>query len=244
MIENKIYIVLVIGIMLIILLNYKKSMEPFTNYQTSFEQKQAEINNKINNLNNTRFDFNVSNPVYSHACNLQSKIAEENDNILDNDINNDKIYKIMNQINELDRILTKKNIKRDMDRDIKSIKSHNNGINFGLIPVDEYSSKYLISANNGCLGVSNNNYDIYRCNKNDPSQQFDLKRIYNQYSYSRHANNHTYVEDKDNIEYPFVMMKSVNNGQCLTNNNNHIRVMPCNMLKSQRFEPLEEPTCR
>lgn len=246
MLENKIYIILLIGILLVILLNYKNSMEPFTNnrFETQFRERQNQINQRIARLNNTEFNFNINNPLYSQACNLQNRIVQENNNVLNNTIEDNKINRLKRQVNELDRLLLRKNIRRDLKKGIKSIKSHNNGAEFGLIPVDNYSSKFLISANDGCIGISNNNYDIFRCNKNDASQQFNLKRVYNQYSYSRHSNNHDYVEDKNNIEFPFVMMKSVNGDKCLTNNNNNIRIMPCNMLKSQRFEPLEKNTCR
>ena len=242
--KNKIFIVLAIAIVMIILLNYKNSMEPFAGvFEQNFLEKKTLLDEKITTLNNNQFNFNVTNPVYSHACSLQNDIAEGSNNVLNNTIEDAKLNKLITQVGELEKILLKKNIKKDLKQKINTIKSHNNGADFGVIPLNDYSLKYLISANNGCIGASGNNYDIYRCNKNDPSQQFELKRIYNQYAYGRNSVNQDYIEDKNNIAYPFVMAKSVVNNNCLTNNNNNVRLMPCNMLKSQRFEPLTKSTC-
>ena len=101
----------------------------------------------------------------------------------------------------------------------------------------------LLKMNNGCLGIKNNDYDIYECNPTDKSQHFRFNNVFNEYGYASYTVNQDYIEDKDNINYPFVMVQSINNENCVSNNHNNIRVMPCNMLKSQRFELLEDEVC-
>ena len=44
--------------------------------------------------------------------------------------------------------------------------------------------------------------------------------------------------DKSKINYPFVMMKSANNDNCLTNNHGNITVQPCYALEAQRWMPM------
>jgi hypothetical protein len=238
---------MIIGIIIIITIyiNYETSMEPFTtknSFETRFNDAKNTMDSNIEDLNQIKFDFNVKDPIYSYACDLNKKIIAQNDKVLDKDVKNNNISKVEKQIDEIEKVLIKRNIKRDMQNKINTLKSHNNGYDFSIIPVDTYSDKYLVRANEGCIGTSNNNYNIYRCNKDDPSQQFELKRIYNEFAYGKNVGNQDFIEDKHNIEYPFVMAKSVNNNNCITNNHGKVRVMPCNMLKSQRFEPLEKTT--
>lgn len=238
-------IMMVIGIIIIltVYMNYEASMEAFTvgnSFESQFNNMKNAMDTRIEDLNKVQFDFNVKNPIYSYACDLNDKIVAENNKVLEKDVKNNNVQKVAKQIDEIEKILIKRNIKRDMQNKINTLKSHNNGFDFSLIPVDSYSDKYLVRANDGCIGTSNNNYNIYRCNKDDPSQQFELKRIYNEYAYGRNVGKQDFIEDRHNIEYPFVMAKSVNNHNCLTNNHGQVRVMPCNMLKSQRFEPLEK----
>ena len=45
--------------------------------------------------------------------------------------------------------------------------------------------------------------------------------------------------DKTKISYPFAMMKSVNNDNCLTNNHGTITVQPCYSFVAQRWMPME-----
>lgn len=239
-------IMMVIGIIIIltIYMNYETSMEPFSVNNTlekNFHTMKRNMDSNINDLNEIKFDFNVKDPLNSYACDLNKKLIDENEKILDINVKNNNINKVAKEIDEIEKVLIKRNIRRDLQNKINTLKSHNNGYDFSIIPVDTYSDKYLVRANGGCIGTSNNNYNIYRCNKEDPSQQFELKRIYNEFAYGKNVGNQDYIEDRYDIEYPFVMAKSVNNNNCLTNNHGQVRVMPCNMLKSQRFEPLETP---
>jgi hypothetical protein len=240
-------IMMAIGIIIIltIYMNYETSMEPFTTdnfFETRFNNLKNNMDSNIEDLNKVKFNFNVKDPIYSYACDLNDKIIAENNKVLDKNVKNNNIEKVAKQIDEIEKVLIKRNLKRDIQKKINTLKSHNNGFDFSIIPVDTYSDKYLVSANGGCIGTANNNYNIYRCNKDDPSQQFELKRIYNEFAYGKNVGNQDFIEDRYNVEYPFVMAKSINNNNCLTNNQGQVRVMPCNMLKSQRFEPLEKST--
>ena len=39
------------------------------------------------------------------------------------------------------------------------------------------------------------------------------------------------------------MIKSENNKNCVSNNHNNLRVMPCDMVKSQRWNTLTKEIC-
>jgi hypothetical protein len=45
--------------------------------------------------------------------------------------------------------------------------------------------------------------------------------------------------DKTKTNYPFTLIKSLNNDNCLTNNHGEITVQPCSILNAQQFIPLE-----
>ena len=236
--------ILGITIIFIFLLNYKNSMEPFqNNLENELSDQLSKLDNRIKTLNETSQNFNINkvNSLNSHSCNLYQKLNKKNNNILNNEFENYKIDQMKKQIKELDKVLTNKNIKNNIGKTYKGIKSMNNGSDFSVKQIDV--NRYLIKLNNGCLGINNNDYDIYECNPEDKSQHFRFNNVFNEYGYSSYAINQDYIEDKDNINYPFVMVQSVNNENCVSNNHNNIRVMPCNMLKSQRFELLEDTVC-
>ena len=244
---NNLEIVLTIlgmGIILIFLLNYKNSMEPFqNNFQSELISKLTTLDDKIKILNEDSKDFSINkvNSLNSHSCDLYQKVNQKNNNILDNEFKDTKVKKMKEQVMELDKLLTNKNIKMNIGKKYKGIKSMNNGVDFSVEPIDV--NRYLLKMNNGCLGIKNNDYDIYECNPTDKSQHFRFNNVFNEYGYASYTVNQDYIEDKDNINYPFVMVQSINNENCVSNNHNNIRVMPCNMLKSQRFELLEDEVC-
>lgn len=231
-------------IILILLLNYKNSMEPFQgNLEQELSSKLGVLDSKIKEINEDSKNFNINkvNSLNSHSCDLYQKVNQNNNNILDNEFEDIKVRKMKEQIVELDKVLTNKNIKINLGKKYKGIKSMNNGADFSVKQIDV--NRYLLKMNNGCLGIKNNDYNIYECNPADKSQHFRFNNVFNEYGYASYAINQDYIEDKDNINYPFAMVQSVNNENCVSNNHNNIRVMPCNMLKSQRFELLEDEVC-
>lgn len=241
---EKLLIISGIIILVILYLNYKESLEPFQGQlETNIASEKTNLNNLINNLNE---ELNFDDVPRLDAqrvqtCDLQNRIINTNNGILDNDFNNKNIDDLKDTVDELEKKILSKNIKSRLSKDYNSVISMNNGTKFSVEPVD--INKYLIRMNNRCLGVKGNNYHIVNCNKYDINQHFKFNNIFNEYSYSKKSSNNHYIEDKDNIQYPFITIESDKNTKCLSNNNNNIRLMPCNMLKSQRFMPLEEKHC-
>ena len=84
-----------------------------------------------------------------------------------------------------------------------------------------------------CLSNSiKNNYQLDNCNQLDSKQYFDIHFIKNNQDYLKHLDKGT-VQDLDNLEkkdelfYPFHLIKSKRNSNCLTNYN----VPPCGEAK-------------
>ena len=155
-------IMMVIGIIIIltIYMNYETSMEPFSVnnvLETNFNNMKRNMDSNIDDLNEIKFNFNVKDPLNSYACDLNEKLIDENEKILGTNVKNNNINKVAKEIDEIEKVLIKRNIRRDLQNKINTLKSHNNGYDFSIIPVDTYSDKYLVRANGGCIGTSNNN---------------------------------------------------------------------------------------
>ena len=99
---------------------------------------------------------------------------------------------------------------------------------------------YMVMANNGCLSVGATDYDIYQCNDKNPKQIFKMEHVINETAYKNKFDTSLPIDiiDKKNINYPFIMMKSVNNENCLTNNHGSLTVQPCYNFVAQRWMPL------
>lgn len=241
---EKILIISGIIILVILYLNYKESLEPFQNeLEENMNIEKGSINELIENLNE-ELNFDDVSRISSQKvqnCNLENRILETNQGILNNDFNNKNVQSLKDTVNELENKILQKEIKNKLSRNYNSVISMNNGAKFSVENIG--LNNYLVRMNNGCLGVRGNSYDVLKCNKSDPNQHFRFNNIFNEYSYSKNSIYGDYIEDKNNINYPFITVQSEQNNRCLTNNNNNVRIMPCNMLKSQRFKPLEDEHC-
>ena len=67
-----------------------------------------------------------------------------------------------------------------------------------------------------------------------------IEHILNETAYQNNIDSSLPIDntDKTSINYPFVMMKSINNENCLTNNHGSITVQPCYSFVAQRWFPL------
>jgi hypothetical protein len=250
---------IVIAILLLIVLVYllkdfKSSIEPFT-------QKEYELRTLLNdNSDGLNTHLNILNMKLNRHVNpksdtellrtqqqgLNTKIQQLHDKIQDYDFllgdgQNNKLTQLNNEINEIDSNMRNRKLKEVLNTKFTGLKSQNNGLELLLEPVS--LNKYQIKVNNGCLGVTGTGYDVYNCNPDDTSQHFNLRHIYNDYAYRSEATNLGFVEEPNNIKFPFVMAKSVNNDNCISNNHNNLRVMPCDMVKSQRWNTLTKEIC-
>ena len=239
--------ILSILVIIYLLLDFKKSLQPFTNLEqrlnTLIGDDKTGINQALSNLEAELGDpnFELANINQNHLNNLRDKIVNHQNQRENIDLKSLKIKDLKSQVEDLDLLMTKRGLREKLSQTFKGIKSQNNGLDVAVDSVGR--NTYLVRLNNGCLGINGKDYNIYECNPNDTNQHFRLNHIFNEYSYGNQATHQEFVEDKNNIKYPFVVAKSVKSNNCISNNHNNLRVMPCNMLKSQRWNTLDKPVC-
>jgi hypothetical protein len=164
--------------------------------------------------------------------------------------NNTKITKLENTITDLEKLINNLGLTQVSNKKYNTIKSLNNGMEMKLISTPNTVFKdyktgsniagYMVMANDGCLSVGATDYDIYQCNDKNPKQVFKMEHILNETAYQNNIDSSLPIDntDKTSINYPFVMMKSINNENCLTNNHGSITVQPCYSFVAQRWFPL------
>lgn len=161
-----------------------------------------------------------------------------------------KMDEIEKTLSDLENIVSNMGLSRLSDTKYSKIKSLNNGLELGLVQTPntffqdpktgDNKPGYMVSVNNGCLSVGATDYDVYKCNDKNPKQIFKMEHIINEVAYQNNIDTSLPLDktNKTNINYPFVMMKSVNNENCLTNNQGNITVQPCYSFVAQRWMPL------
>ena len=128
---------------------------------------------------------------------------------------------------------------------LKSISSLQNSRPLNINGLE--NGKYMINVNGKCLesnGLSRTK--IKPCNEMDANQYFDIEMIYTQNDYENNINSigKSYTIDTGTYKYPFNIIKSTTNGNCLTNNGSIISVRPCEPNLSQQWKGSYDPiTC-
>ena len=147
-------------------------------------------------------------------------------------------------------MLKKLNLNKVVDKKYTQIKSLNNGMELSLTQTPNTffqdpksgstTSAYMINMNNGCLSVGATDYNIYNCNDKNQKHLFKMEHIINEQEYEKNIDKAIPFDnvDKSKINYPFAMIKSVNNQNCLTNQNGNITVQPCYSFEAQRWMPM------
>lgn len=239
-----------------------------TNQIKSLIDNHIENNNNIknlkNNLNNqyiksiydsyleklfnkneisTIFNNNISNAVEANTNNL---IANNEQSVL----MEDNITNLKNKLSDLENITNKLKINKIEQNKYSKIKSLNNGQEFCLKqtpktnfvnPQTGYlTGGYMVNMNDGCLSVGASDYNVYKCNDENQKHLFKMNHIINEQDYERNIDKTVPFDnvDKTKINYPFTLIKSVNNNDCLTNKNGNVTVQPCNSFVAQRWIPL------
>ena len=136
--------------------------------------------------------------------------------------------KIANQAGRLSNAVNSINI---------GIQSNYNGAKMAVDEILDSNSnlKYMVKANKGCLTVpGNNKYKITNCDSNDLNQYFIGTHIYSNDDYASTIDFGT-VDPKTN--YPFLIMQSQSNRNCLTNKPGGISVEPCTGHINQQWSP-------
>lgn len=198
------------------------------------------------NPNNVYLDYknNITSNVNS-ITNTLSSLYTSNINV-----NSTKLTNLENSVSDLENLVYNLNLSNVSNKTYNSIKSLNNGMEMKLVSTQntvfndaKTGSKipgYMLMANNGCLSVGATDYDIYKCDDKNPKQLFRMEHILNETAYQNNIDSSLPIDNtnKANINYPFVMMKSVNNENCLTNNHGVLTVQPCYSFVAQRWFPL------
>ena len=190
----------------------------------------------------------VKNSITSNIAILNTEVNElYNTNISSN---TEKINKLENTILDLEKVVNNLGLITVSNKKYNTIKSLNNGLELKLVSTPNTYFKdyktgsntagYMVMVNDGCLSVGATDYDIYQCNDKNPKQIFKMEHIMNETAYQNNIDTSLPIDntDKTNINYPFVMMKSVNNENCLTNNHGNLTVQPCYSFVAQRWFPL------
>tara|TARA_B110001469_G_C9559829_1_gene277707 strand:+ start:78 stop:935 length:858 start_codon:yes stop_codon:yes gene_type:complete len=134
-------------------------------------------------------------------------------------------------------------------QEFNSIRSLQNGTKL-VIEKNKDGDDYLVKLNKDndtekCLSVnSNGTYNLEKCDPGSDSdqQKFDLVNITNDSMYKNNLekgilSNKTLPAI---VNYPFNLIKSKKNKNCVGIFNNELSVTPCETKKSHRWEPLEE----
>lgn len=233
---------------------------PILDVSKSIMSNNDKINKLLSQLQNINPKAQLinydSNKIYQdYENNVSSNIniinnqlsALYNSNITLNDAN---LTKLENTITDLENLVNNLGLTTLNNKKYNTIKSLNNGLEMKLVSTpntmfQDYKTGsnihgYMVMANNGCLSVGATDYDIYQCNDKNPKQIFKMEHILNETAYQNNIDISLPIDntDKSNINYPFVMMKSINNENCLTNNHGNITVQPCYSFIAQRWFPL------
>jgi len=264
MVSNNIIALLLIIIILFIVTDYcrnKNSVEPFlvadddeTKINASIIDLKKErvalktaIDKPKEKLNNKAEYFNLIKSKLNSQLQIGSEIREKQQ-----DRDNNQLDTIKDKLAYLQQ-LYKYSTMGDPENKFNSVRSLQNGTKLSIEKI-EGKPHYLVKLNNeknkldngndkaNCLSVkSNGNYEIEECNENDPLQYFNLQNIPNSITYKNNLEKGI-LSNKNiptDVNYPFNLIKSNHNKNCLQNFNNQISVTPCETKKSHRWEPLK-----
>jgi hypothetical protein len=210
------------------------------------------INPKIvlTNYNKNNSYREIGSALSSNVNIINTSLSELYGNLTNRDYTMTQLDKMEKTVKDLENItmnLNKDNIKT---KQINRIKSLNNGMEMDLTSTNNTYFKddrtgsniaaYMVNVNDGCLSVGNNDYNVYKCNDTNPKQYFKMEHIVNEDAYQKAIDTALPFDniDKSTFNYPFVMLKSLTNDNCLTNNHGNLTVQPCYSYLAQRWMAL------
>lgn len=236
--------------------NNNNTLEHFTQ-EEDITANNTLITQKLNRLKELQIEFMKKNVNGQQIESTLSSELEKTINRLKDQIisgaaltDNTKLDTLNNQITDLENRIYNYKKENTQLLETSKIKSLNNGLEIDLIktPNTYYADEstglnqaaHLVNVNCGCLSVSPTDYDVYKCNDENPKQFFKIQNILNETDYLKNIDYSMPFEDVNvsKIQYPFAMIKSVNNGNCLTNNHGTLTVQPCYTYNAQRWMPM------
>ena len=221
------------------------------------------ITSLINQIQNANPQVNLTNYNPMSAYNELSSGLTSNIGLINTSLSNlydttigpnssttTQLNQLENTITDLENMTTNLTNELIQKAQYTRIKSLDNGMEMNLVSTPNTYfqdartgsniSAYMVGVNGGCLSVGANDYDIYACNDTNSKQYFKMEQILNETAYQNNIDSALPFDniDKSRINYPFVMMRSVNNENCLTNNHGTITVQPCYSYAAQRWMPI------
>ncbi len=122
---------------------------------------------------------------------------------------------------------------------VNSIKSLQNSQPLNVNQLD--NGKFMINVNGQCLKSTGlNRTTLKSCNQDDPSQYFELNVIYNKDEYKNSVGDSPLINNPI-FKYPFSIVKSSANGNCLTNKDSVLSTRPCEPNISQQWKNSNDP---
>jgi hypothetical protein len=123
-------------------------------------------------------------------------------------------------------------------RDLKTIKSHNNGLEIAINKLGSGPiNNYQVRVNDGCLKVPyTNDAAVVPCNSSDPDQVFSLDNVFNEPGYRAKMDPaYPQLDNLGQVRYPFSVLRAKSNGNCLKNFHGSLSVEPCREYEGQRW---------
>lgn len=221
------------------------------------------ITNLINQIQNSNPQIKLANYEPMNSYNDLSSSLSSNISVINTALSNlynttigsgsstsNQLAKLENTITDLENMTNNLTNELIKTKQFTRIKSLDNGLEMNLVSTPNTYfqdartgsniAAYMVGVNDGCLSVGANDYDVFTCNDRNPKQYFKMEQILNETAYQNNIDSALPFDniDKSLINYPFVMMRSINNENCLTNNHGTLTVQPCYSYVAQRWMPL------
>jgi len=239
-------IILLVVCIIYTLYNHFKNMEKFANAEdvsNEMKKQQLILNDLINH------DVQSQGVDYLPHLDIIKNYEESTTDMLgplQNQVNNHTVEK-EKELKEMEKYI--QNLKdytqqdfldKVRNKNIGIVKSHNNGTELSVERLD--NTNYMVRLNNGCLKVNpNNDYNTVACNSDDPDQKFSLEHVYNEAGYKNKLDpSFLRLEKIENVHYPFSMLKTKSNDNCVKNYHGMLSVEPCREFESQRWASVEK----
>lgn len=206
-----------------------KEKEILTNQGKDFLAQLEQTNQKdISNMFATEIDDNSTFMQYIHT-NID-KITDLQKGIHDskNKQYQARIKSVQDKISGFRSLLDNES---HVINTIKQIISVQNGLKLTVLPVS--NNRYIIRVNEKCLSTNEvNRYSLETCKHNEIKQHFYIIPIYTKTEYQKYIK----TPQVTNVSYPFYLITSVTNDNCLTNTNGNLTIEPCSDDIRQRWK--------